>query len=357
MKITKDLKNLLIEYVIEHPMKFKKFINKNAIDWHYLSSNTSPGAIDLIEKNIESHHSRNIVVGANRQDLNRINWYWLSENPMAMRLIEKNLDKVIWRTLSSNHSLEAINLIEKNMNLCEDINNLAYDMSVQDNKISLYNLSKNPAAIHLLEKNPDKIHWNTLSMNPEAIHLLEQNPDKIHWDFLSWNCNALNLIKENLDKVSWQAINKNENPKIVNLLSSRLDKIDWKSLSMNPAAIHLIEKKLIDTQSNDEQENTIDWNWLSSNPAAIHLLDQNEDKIHWAYLASNPSPNAVYLIEKNIMLPSSYKNDKIYWGCIYDSLDIDINFLSKNISQIFKNPAIFEINIKKLKMLIRKYKI
>ena len=29
MKITKDLKNLLIEYTIAHPIKFKDFIRKN----------------------------------------------------------------------------------------------------------------------------------------------------------------------------------------------------------------------------------------------------------------------------------------------------------------------------------------
>ncbi len=28
----------------------------------------------------------------------------------------------------------------------------------------------------------DKIDWKWLSMNPAAIHLLEQNPDKINWE-------------------------------------------------------------------------------------------------------------------------------------------------------------------------------
>ena len=31
MRITKDLKNLLIEYTITHPIKFKNFIRKNEI--------------------------------------------------------------------------------------------------------------------------------------------------------------------------------------------------------------------------------------------------------------------------------------------------------------------------------------
>ena len=52
-------------------------------------------------------------------------------------------------------------------------------------------LSENPAAIHLLEQNPDKIDWDCLSSNPAAIHLiseaLEQNPNKINWIELSRN--------------------------------------------------------------------------------------------------------------------------------------------------------------------------
>ena len=57
-----------------------------------------------------------------------------------------------------------------------DINDLDWDM-----------LSLNKNAIHLLEKNPDKINWLILSLNPNAMHLLEQNPDKINWAHLSGN--------------------------------------------------------------------------------------------------------------------------------------------------------------------------
>ena len=48
-------------------------------------------------------------------------------------------------------------------------------------KLNLSWLSKNPAAIHILEQNLDKIDWDWLSLNPAAIHILEQNPDKINW--------------------------------------------------------------------------------------------------------------------------------------------------------------------------------
>src|SRR5438046_1526983 len=41
-------------------------------------------------------------------------------------------------------------------------------------------LSENPNAIHLLEKNIDKINSDWLSLNPKAIHLLEIKLDKIN---------------------------------------------------------------------------------------------------------------------------------------------------------------------------------
>jgi len=48
-------------------------------------------------------------------------------------------------------------------------------------------MSINPSAIHLLEKNLDKVHWGMLSLNPAAIHLLEANKEKIDWYWFSVN--------------------------------------------------------------------------------------------------------------------------------------------------------------------------
>ena len=33
----------------------------------------------------------------------------------------------------------------------------------------------------------EKLDWDGLSSNPDAIHLLEKNPDKIDWYWLSMN--------------------------------------------------------------------------------------------------------------------------------------------------------------------------
>ena len=36
------------------------------------------------------------------------------------------------------------------------------------------------STMKLLEKNPNKIDWSNLSRNPNAMHLLEKNLDKIN---------------------------------------------------------------------------------------------------------------------------------------------------------------------------------
>jgi hypothetical protein len=61
-------------------------------------------------------------------------------------------------------------------------------------KLDWRDLSRNPAAIHLLEQNPNKINWYYLSENPAAIHLLEQNLDKVVWYLLSENPNIFTYI-------------------------------------------------------------------------------------------------------------------------------------------------------------------
>jgi hypothetical protein len=46
-------------------------------------------------------------------------------------------------------------------------------------------LSGNLDAIHILEKNLDKVDWWSLSGNPAAIHILEKNLHNVNWNWLS----------------------------------------------------------------------------------------------------------------------------------------------------------------------------
>jgi hypothetical protein len=72
-------------------------------------------------------------------------------------------------------------------------------------------LSKNPNAIPMLEKNLDKVNWQLLSLNPNAIHILEKNLDNVDWKWLSQNPNAIPILEQNLDKVDWERLSRNPN--------------------------------------------------------------------------------------------------------------------------------------------------
>lgn len=65
---------------------------------------------------------------------------------------------------------------------------------IDNSKLDFDILSKNPAAIHLLEANPDKIDWDYLSKNPAAIHILMANPNKIDWGLFSENPVIFDLV-------------------------------------------------------------------------------------------------------------------------------------------------------------------
>ena len=72
-------------------------------------------------------------------------------------------------------------------------------------------LSMNPNAIHILEKNLDKVDWSYLSKNPNAIHILEKNLEKVNWRELSSNPNAIHILEKNMEKVDWYYLYTNNN--------------------------------------------------------------------------------------------------------------------------------------------------
>ena len=98
-------------YTEHHNMKLREWIPVDNLNWANLAYNENPNAIHLLEQN-----------------LNKVNWDWLSRNPNAIHILEQNLNKLNW-----------------------------------------YWLSKNPNAIHILEQNLDKVKLSWLSDNPNIF--------------------------------------------------------------------------------------------------------------------------------------------------------------------------------------------
>jgi len=67
--------------------------------------------------------------------------------------------------------------------------------------ISWYYLSQNPNGIPLLEANVNKINWFPMSANPNGIHLLEKHRDKIVWLSFSKNPSIFEPDLELLNKI------------------------------------------------------------------------------------------------------------------------------------------------------------
>ena len=165
-----------------------RFIENNPdnINWFDLSKNTSDGAIKILEKN---------------QD--KIVWVWLSSNPSAMNIIKHNLDKIIWNCFCKNTNPEAINILEKNID-----------------KIDWYYLSSNPAAIHILSQNLDKLNSFLFSRNPNAMNILTKYPKLIDINAIMYNPNAIyySPIHMIIDYIEGFATNPNCFPLIEKML-------------------------------------------------------------------------------------------------------------------------------------------
>ena len=278
--------------------------NQDKIFWESICKNTNPDVIPIIEQNLDKMTYKS--------------WFHLSANPSAVELLEKHADKIVWHKFCENTNPAAMPLIEKH--LVENPGNLDF--------LNWSNLSSNPAAISILEKNLDKADWARLSTNPGAIRLIEQNMDKIDWEWLSINPAATHIMEQNIDKVEsyflgggplnfgvflkkyqyvtdklremeanppeafymleknmlehqicWRALSMNPRPEAIRILEANQDKIHWDWLSGNPAAIHLLEAN----------PHKINWGWLSGNPAAMHLIDRNPEKIFWQVYCKNPA--------------------------------------------------------------------
>jgi hypothetical protein len=168
---------------------------KDKIGWHYLSGNENTKAIKLTEAILEMN-----------PDSLDINWYLLSKNSNAMRILKKYQNKINWYYLCLNENKEAIQMIENEL-----------EINPNDNKIIWGNLSQNSQAIHLLKKYQNKIDWKYIcaNINPEAIEMIEEflnknsNHTLLNWKLLSRNPSAIKLLERYRDNIFWDKLSTN----------------------------------------------------------------------------------------------------------------------------------------------------
>ncbi len=142
--------------------------------WYYICQN--PRCIDLIKETNPIYY----------------NWSSLSKNPKAIPILIKHIEHIDWGKLSMNPCKEAIDLL----------------MQYPD-KIDWLTFSSNPYAIDILRQNPYKINYWGLCWNPYAIDIIEARMAKknivplLSWTGLSKNRNAIHILEKNQDKIDW----------------------------------------------------------------------------------------------------------------------------------------------------------
>jgi len=204
-----SLNTSAIDYIIQNPELFKLtaiISNKNAIK--------------LIEKHIH--------------EIGHYQTHMLYSNPNTLHLVCLNPEYIAWNYLSCNTNPIAIKLLSENIN-----------------KINWCNLSQNESAINILNDNQDKIVWRNLAKNPNAYELIVKHINKFNIIDLSYNTNplVLKLIEDKLHKLSfWGPLSAN--PSAIKTLEKNQDKINWYWLSQNPAIFEFNYKKVATKRMN-----------------------------------------------------------------------------------------------------------
>lgn len=154
--------NYALNKILKYTNNFK---NISEYSWIYLSENTNPVIISLLEQN---------------QD--KINLCELCYNPAAIHILKQktnnftqNLDSIWFNCLNTNPA--AIDIIKSN-----------------DNFVRLQFLTRNPNAIDMImfPKNIEE-NFSDLCFNSAAIDILKHNQSKIDYDNLSLNEGIIEL--------------------------------------------------------------------------------------------------------------------------------------------------------------------
>lgn len=307
------------------------------------SFSTHPDTVDFIKKNVDNTYCmREERNGDFREGKLHefINWAYLceyNENPSLKQFLKERPEFINWDCLGSNEHPELLSLFFDDLSIIDTTTNNY--RSIGKNKTTLWHLSKNPSAIHILKK-VEAVSNLTIAQNPnpDAFELIEKHRKHIDWsDQYIWNDNmfmwkdyyedngikdnlyinnilkltekhyddmikyvnwdgvskyymAFDLLKKNQDKINWSVFcGFNSHSKIVEILENNIEKIKWSQLcrNENKNIIPFLEKHF----------EKIDWDSLSENKHAIHILKENERSINWELLSQNK--NAIDILKDN----------------------------------------------------------
>ena len=206
-------------------------------------------------------------------------WFWISRNPNAIHILLKNPNKINEESLYWNPNCMDILLFQPKW---------IWNMHWID-------FSRYTKSMNLLEKYFERIKWDCLCTNPHAIYLIEKYPERIEWSSLSHNPNAIHILEQNHDKIDFYCLKVNKKTSyLAENFPDKIKDLNWKWICSCSNDIDFIKK----------YPQFILWDELSLNEHndAVELLEANIDKINWKNLSKNKNPKALKLLEENIHL-------------------------------------------------------
>ena len=251
-----------IDLICSYAPKYKllDWIDPTKLDIKGLCQNTHPAAMEMIEEYLDNN------------DLDKTCWCYLSSNPSAEYILRRNPDKINWNAASENTSILDLlleNIDEINWEYFAEYQTNAQDFLKKNIDIVRHipEFYSNPSMIDIIEnminkpETFDMIDWEALSRNTAALPLLERYPD--HIDYVGYTSNKAVISNEILmDK----------------MVAEHYDEIDWNHI------LNFMTKRQLIKYADEYDSNDICWN-----PNAIDILEENPDKIVWRGLSANPA--------------------------------------------------------------------
>jgi hypothetical protein len=210
---------MLREWVDKNKLRNTIAGNENAIE--YLEDNIHLICDNSIFGNINAVH---LVL----KYINKLWFFMLCCNKNAVHFIRNHPQYLDYKTLSRfEHGIEFIEELIKNRKI---------------HRIDWRELSKNPAAIHILKENKyyKYIDWKHIIYNKNAACIVKSNLNKMgnYWYDICKQAHLIEIIEDNFEKINWYGLS--ENDKAIHILIHNMDKIDIHGLFRNKNSFELL---------------------------------------------------------------------------------------------------------------------
>ena len=235
------------------------------------------------------HQSKEAMAMLARVPASEWQWDMLSGNPFAIELLERNLDKVMWRDAAENSA--AYELIKKAWTEKE--------MSCWDSFYILRGVHSKKLFQEIPTRFSESAVFNATGLFYEREVLFEEGVPMVE---LCAKPDRLHLLQEiPTEKWSLEGLIENPSPDAVHYIAAwleremataDLDEVGWLlSQCRHPEVIEfLVEDPELAARADAKQ--------LSGNPAAIDALLENRAWVNWDTLANNSNSRAIEVVRK-----------------------------------------------------------